>query len=63
MKALLFVLLLSGCATGVVMSDEEKAACKKHGCSAWTEFELRQLIGKAFSDGYRRGAAEAGKGI
>lgn len=65
MKKIILLLLvaLSGCATGVVMDADEAAACKAQGCTAWTESELRGLIGKAFGQGYQRGKADAGKGI
>lgn len=56
MKALILsaAVLLCGCAAlpeGVQMSDEEREACKAHGCTVWTEEELQQV----FIEGVKRG--------
>ena len=51
----LFLLLLASCATGVVMNDEDKAACKAEGCTAWTDAEILKLINKIFKIGYEAG--------
>lgn len=64
MKRLLSLTLLgilSGCANGVVMTEAETLACRTQGCTAWTENEVRTLIGKAASEGFRRGWADAVK--
>ena len=53
--ALLAVLLLMGCANGVQMSDEETVACRTFGCVVYTEAELRELVNRAGSAGYRQG--------
>ena len=47
--------LLASCATGVVMSDEDKVNCKAQGCTAWTDAEILQLINKIFKAGYEAG--------
>lgn len=57
--AALALLHLSGCATGVQMTDEEAAACKAEGCAAFTEQELRDLVNRALVAGYRRGWHDA----
>lgn len=56
----LFVVVLSGCALGVTMTEAEQAACRKDGCSVWTMDELRALAAKAFRAGHEAGHA-AGK--
>lgn len=68
MRAALIVLLvipafvlLSGCASGIEMSDEERIACRNEGCSAWTQGELRGLVNRAASEGYRLGWRDANK--
>lgn len=56
--ALLLVLLaLGGCASGVQMDDDEAKACRsaEHGCTVWTEAELRSLAQRWFKEGYRYG--------
>lgn len=59
--AVLAVLALAGCANGVTMTDEETIACRNTGCSAWTEMDLRRLIGKVFKDGYLEGWTDSNK--
>lgn len=59
MRAALIALLLAGCANGVQMTDEETRACRDEGCAAFTERELRALIHKALTEGYRRGWTDA----
>lgn len=74
MRAVLIVLLLlpafvllAGCANGVHMTDEDRIACRNEGCAAFTEAELRALVNRAASAGYRQGWTDAhrqsGKGI
>ena len=58
-----FVLLLSGCSTGVVMTDAEQAACKEQGCSAWTMNELRSLAARAFQAGHAAGYKDGVKSL
>jgi hypothetical protein len=53
------ILLLTGCASGVRMTDEEAIACRDLGCTAWTDAELLQLVNKAGSVGYRKGWEDA----
>lgn len=58
--AALCALLLAGCATtrdGIKMSEEEAAACKAQGCTAWTEAELMELAQKIFRLGVQAGRA------
>ncbi len=50
-----FLALLASCATGVVMTDEDKATCKKVGCTAWSDAEILQLVNKIFRAGYAAG--------
>lgn len=68
MKAAIVVLLcipafvlLSGCANGVSMTDEERIACRDAGCSVWTEGELRGLVNRAQNGAYRKGWTDAHK--
>jgi hypothetical protein len=61
MVLFVIVALISGCANGVLMTDEEKVACRDSGCAAFTLAELRVLIGKSFKQGYLRGWAESNK--
>lgn len=53
------LVLCSGCASGVRMTDEEVIACRDAGCTAWTDAELLRLVNKAGADGYRKGWADA----
>lgn len=53
--------LAAGCASGVVMPEEEALACRNQGCSAWTETEVRALIGRVFNDAFRLGWIDATK--
>lgn len=58
MKAAIFcLLLLTGCASmeGVKADPEELEACKQHGCSVWTEYELMELIRQIYKKGYDAG--------
>jgi len=65
--AFLLLLFLSGCANGVVMTEEETIACRDVGCTPWTEGELKTLVDRAIRQGYRRGWTDAltqsGRGI
>lgn len=64
MKRLLSLTLLgilSGCANGVAMTEAETLACRNEGCTAWTEAEVRSLVGRAMNEGFRRGWADAVK--
>lgn len=60
--AILTVALLSGCATGVTMTDEEAVVCKAQGCSVWTENELRALVYQSMVEGYQQGVRDARRG-
>jgi hypothetical protein len=51
MKSLVLVLFLTGCANGVVMSDEERKNCAKDGCTVWTTEELKELAKFWFGQG------------
>ena len=55
--ALIVCLLLAGCASmeGVKADPEELEACKQHGCSVWTEYELMELIRQIYKKGYDAG--------
>ena len=57
MKALIFVVLLSGCANikGVVISEGERHACEMQGCTVWTESELTGVARKFWREGYQAG--------
>lgn len=57
--AALLIVLLAGCASGIRVSDEEAVACRNEGCAVFTERELTVLVGKAMSEGYRRGWRDA----
>jgi uncharacterized protein YceK len=63
LSAILIALTLSGCATGVKMSDAEAEACRAQGCTAWTDAELEQLASKFFREGYLRGAQSSGRAL
>ena len=52
---LTLVVLLSGCATGIVMTDEEAATCKTDGCTVWTDKGLDGLAKKFWIDGAQKG--------
>lgn len=52
----MLLIALSGCATGIHMSAEEAEACKREGCSVWTDAELSRLAGFAAQKGIERGA-------
>ena len=56
------ILTLTGCATfkGVEMTDEDRVACEREGCTVWTEAELRALVTEAMRRGYL--AAQKQKG-
>lgn len=51
------ILTLAGCATipGLEISDEERAACERDGCSVWTVRELEDLVILAMRKGYENG--------
>lgn len=55
MKTLLLCLTLAGCATGVQMSDAEREACERDGCTVWTRAELTILFNRAVRVGYELG--------
>lgn len=54
MKALVVLLLLSGCVSfeGVKMDDEERKACAIETCSVYTLRELRELAKRFFLQGF-----------
>jgi len=52
---MLFLALMTGCATGVTMDKDEEAACKAEGCTAWTTRELTTLARRFFNEGYKAG--------
>jgi len=51
------ILTLTGCATlaGVEISDEERKACERDGCTVWTKVELEMLVREAMKQGYLAG--------
>lgn len=53
--ALLLVWLATACASfeGVQMDDDEAKACKEHGCSVWTDEELKALYLRGVRDGIK----------
>jgi hypothetical protein len=56
MRAIALALLLTGCAApGVQMSDAEREACEKDGCTVWTRAELTQFFQRAVKMGYELG--------
>ena len=59
---ILFAFLLSGCATipGLQISDEEREACKEHGCSVWTQAELEDLVRAAMIKGIEAARRQRG---
>jgi hypothetical protein len=65
--ALPALVLCSGCANGVQMSDEETIACRNEGCVVYTEREQRTLVDRVLREGYRRGwrdaTVQSGRGI
>lgn len=54
---LALVLTLSGCASvpGIQMTDEDRAACEREGCTVWTRAELEALVREAMRRGYVAG--------
>jgi hypothetical protein len=63
LTALALALLLAGCATGIKMTDEEAAACKRETCTVWTAAELQALLVEAVRAGFIRGAQSRGPGL
>ena len=59
---ILSALLLSGCATipGLQISEEERAACAKSGCSVWTQAELEDLVRAAMIKGIEAAQRQRG---
>lgn len=55
--------LLTACATGVTMTDEDAAACRAEGCTVWTERELTDLLQRAFGAGFRSGSQSRGQAL
>lgn len=55
MKAALLALLLAGCASGIVMTEEERIACRESGCNVYTPAEILSLVRKAITEGYAHG--------
>lgn len=67
MKATIVVLLLvpafvmlASC-SGVRMTEEERISCRNTGCTPWTDAELRELVNRAGSEGYRKGWTDANR--
>jgi hypothetical protein len=58
-KTALLCLLLTGCASGVQMTDEEAKACRDSSCSAWTLQELEALVNKVGQAAYRKEWSDA----
>lgn len=58
MKTLILALLLTGCSSipGVVISDDERAACEAQGCTVWSLQQLESLARRFLQEGYKRGA-------
>lgn len=56
-------LLLAGCASGIKMTDEEAAVCRRDGCTVWSDAELQGLALQAFREGFARGAQSRGKSL
>jgi 2-iminoacetate synthase ThiH len=65
MKALIVLLLLSGCASfeGVIMDDEERKACAAETCSVFTWRELQELAIRFFGQGFKAGSKAKKDGI
>ncbi len=57
------LVLCAGCANGVKMTDEEAAACRASGCTAWTEAELETLIRHFYGRGFKAGAQSEGRAL
>ena len=58
MNYILIALLLTGCASlpqGLEMTEEDRASCAAHGCTAWTLEELQRLVNMALQKGYLAG--------
>lgn len=53
--ALLVLLLLSGCATGIKMTEEEAKVCKAETCTAWTEKQLNYMAHWFWRSGFMAG--------
>lgn len=53
MRLALIALLLTGCASGIKVSPDEAATCRKEGCSVWTDAELSELIKRAYIKGQK----------
>ena len=58
----LCLVLLTGCATipGLQISEEERAACRDHGCSVWTQAELEALVRAAMIKGIEAAQRQRG---
>lgn len=52
---------LSGCATGITMTEAEAAACRASGCTVWTEKELYRLAEIFFRKG--QDSVQTGKSL
>ena len=61
MRYLLVCLVLSGCANGVAMNDDERIACRNYGCVVMTEDELVEFGAKVDLEAYKRGLSDAVK--
>jgi hypothetical protein len=61
LAVMLCIGLLSGCASGVQMTDEETVRCRNEGCAAFTLGEIRILMGKVFKDGYLSGWTDSNR--
>lgn len=53
MRLALLALLLTGCASGIKVTPDEAVACRKEGCSVWTDGELADLVKRAFIKGQK----------
>lgn len=53
--ALLALLLLAGCASGIEMSPEQAEACKEEGCATHTQSDLLIWGQKIFREGFKAG--------
>jgi hypothetical protein len=52
--ALMFI-ALTGCATGVQMTDAELRACRDKSCAAFTMDEIKAMRSRFFDQGYNKG--------
>ena len=55
MKTIILCLTLAGCASGVQMSDAEREACEREGCTVWTRAELTILFNRGVLLGFEMG--------